>query len=190
LLQYYFGEEEAADDIWEDGHLGKSTIKSTILQKFINLNQKEIADDGKLGLWRMIGPRFDLTFAKMVTVSEHRRDLLRLLSSTHALEVETGRRNRIAAAEPKCNCGMGEVGDELHFLFRCQANGTRREALKRKLTNIGREWDLDSLIWIMNEPMFTSAKEYGHRKRGIEAVATFVSKSFKDKTKQSKKIRQ
>ena len=69
---------------------------------------------------------------------EHRRAISKLRTSSHKLEIETGRWRKIQRENRICqNCALNKVEDESHLLFDCQMHVAERkelfETLKRKL---------------------------------------------------------
>ena len=58
---------------------------------------------------------------------EHRRAISKLRTSSHKLEIETGRWNNIQKEDRMCkNCALGAVEDEFHMLFDCRMHVTER----------------------------------------------------------------
>ena len=69
---------------------------------------------------------------------EHRRAITKIRTSSHKLEIETGRWNKMQRENRICkNCALGEIEDELHLLFNCRMHETERrklfEVLKHKM---------------------------------------------------------
>ena len=67
-----------------------------------------------------------------------RRAISKLRTSSHKLEIETGRWNNIPRDQRICkNCTMDKVEDENHLLFECQMHQAARreffESLKQKM---------------------------------------------------------
>ena len=106
-------------------------------RQFWKLNREAIAGNGKLDFWRMADVARDAVEASWkllaLRIPVHRRDLLRFITSCHDLEVELGRRSKAPYHERLCLFGCGEVEDECHFLFRCEAHQDRRNDLIEKL---------------------------------------------------------
>ena len=58
---------------------------------------------------------------------EHRRAITKLRTSSHKLEIETGRLNNIPKEDRICkNCALGAVEDEFHMFFDCRMHVTER----------------------------------------------------------------
>ena len=55
-------------------------------------------------------------------------------------------------------------------MFRCPSNEKRRKDMREKLKSSERDWNLDTFIRIMNEPMFSLAKEYGQKSAGSRSL--------------------
>ena len=59
-------------------------------------------------------------YFECVTNESHRSELTRFRCSSHNLEIETGRYNKIVRASRMCKyCNMNLVEDEFHFLLAC-----------------------------------------------------------------------
>ena len=74
--------------------------------------------------WRnhMFNVIFDI-----VNVRSHRIALIRLICSSHRLEIETGRWKRPITPRENRKCPIcGKLGDEYHFLFECTVHTTER----------------------------------------------------------------
>ena len=70
------------------------------------------------------------------------------------------------------------MDDEVHCLFACSRNADLRAELVRKLGSVGREWDMDTWVWLFFDEPNKEMDEERARERTREAVATFVSKTF------------
>ena len=77
---------------------------------------------------------------------ENRRAISKLRTSSHKLEIETGRWNNIQRDQRRCkNCAMDKVEDENHFLFECQMHQkTRREFFDTIKQNMNMDLSLSS----------------------------------------------
>ena len=65
---------------------------------------------------------------------EHRRAITKIRTSSHKLEIETGRWNNVSQNLRICeNCTLNEVEDENHFLFECPMHVTARIGLVNKI---------------------------------------------------------
>ena len=185
LLIYYMGEEEGVET-WESGRLWRLDAEWMVKNRFQTWIRESLVENGKLDFWRMMDPgcgtRLGCTNLLDLRIIEHRRDVLRLLTSTHDLNVEEGRHARIPHQDRLCPFGCGTVENELHFLFDCEAYSDRRKHLVNKLKKIGRTWGLESTIWMfMENSSSTTEWDEIRRKRGLQALANYVSKSFKDR---------
>ena len=61
---------------------------------------------------------------------EHRRAIAKIRTSSHKLEVETGRWRGVSRDQRICkNCTLNKVEDENHFLFECGMHVTERKEL-------------------------------------------------------------
>jgi len=61
---------------------------------------------------------------------ENRRAITQLRTSSHKLEIETGRWNKIPRNQRICkNCILNKIEDENHLLFECQMYTTERNEL-------------------------------------------------------------
>lgn len=121
------------------------------------------------------GRGYGESVALLVKVVEHRTDLLRLLCGGHKLATEAGRHANVPVAERRCWHDPEEIEDEGHFLFSCSGNTDLRSRLQLRLDQVQRTWCWDTWAWMLTA---SCGPEEGRRRRGLEAVATFVSKSF------------
>jgi hypothetical protein len=65
---------------------------------------------------------------------ENRRAITKLRTSSHKLEIETGRYNNIPRDQRICkNCTLNKIEDENHLLFECHMHGIERKKLNRYL---------------------------------------------------------
>lgn len=183
LLVYYLGEDQG-NKTWASGEVSGSYLADTVEKKYRSLNQAEISKSEKLDFWRNTGLSFGRTPFLGLKVPEHQNNLIRLATSTHDLYMEIGRRSNVPICERLCPHGCGDVEDEQHLLFNCKAYDNRRDVLRDKLSLVAeKDWSLNTLIWLLQTPLVTFKSESEQRKRGLEAVATFVSKSFNDRRK-------
>ena len=107
-----------------------------------------------------------------------RKDMLRLLCSGHKLAIETGRHANLPIHERRCTLDPTETEDEEHCLFVCSANADLRLQLEGKLSSVGRVWSPDTWVWTLDQAPYAEQTEKTRRRRALEAVATFVSKSM------------
>ena len=110
--------------------MSSQTIISTLTEKPSKLNFLAIYKN-------------DHKFEKYLQMDnfEHRRAITKIRSSSHKLEIETGRWCNIPRENRICqNCALNKVEDEFHLLFECQMHVAERtklfDVLKYKM-NIG-----------------------------------------------------
>ena len=61
---------------------------------------------------------------------------MKLRIGNHKLGIETGRYDNTPRCERLCSlCDMNEIGNEIHFLFRCSKYSTIRNAFYNKIVN-------------------------------------------------------
>ena len=61
---------------------------------------------------------------------EHRKAIAKIRTSSHNLEIETGRWHNIQRESRICkNCALDAVEDEMHFLFNCRMHVIERKIL-------------------------------------------------------------
>ena len=82
---------------------------------------RELNDMSKLSAYKSYKSQFYMEkYFECVTNESRRSKLTRLRCSSHNLEIETGRYNRIVRASRMCKCcNMNLVEDEFHFLLAC-----------------------------------------------------------------------
>ena len=72
---------------------------------------------------------------------QHRRAITKIRTSSHKLEIETGRWNNTNKNERICkNCALNEIEDEIHFIFECRMHVAERNELFKILKT---EFNLD-----------------------------------------------
>ena len=85
---------------------------------------------GKLTLLAQIKNTHKFESYLNINNSEHRRAISKIRTSSHKLEIETGRWKNTHKDKRICkNCALGTVEDELHFLFDCPMHGMERKQL-------------------------------------------------------------
>ena len=187
LLIYYMGETKGIE-AFEKHSLYAADVDGIVKVHFRKLNREAITKNGKLDFWRLADVERDFGYSKLLNlrIPVHRRDLIRFVTSGHELEVETGRRTGRPHQERLCPFGCGKVENEEHFLYSCEAHEGRRQELNIKLGKIGRELDRETTIWVFMDPPELSQWDEIARKRGLQALATFISQATKDRTRRLK----
>ena len=105
----------------------KTRLKDTSSQKIID---SLVTNPGKLTFLKQIKNRHNLESYLNIKNFEHRRAITRIRTSSHRLEIETGRWHGVDRNLRICkNCILGEVEDENHFLFECQMHSSDRMEL-------------------------------------------------------------
>ncbi|KAI9022356.1 hypothetical protein DFJ74DRAFT_706346 [Hyaloraphidium curvatum] len=123
--------------------------------------------------------------------------MLRLLTSTHCLRPETGRRERNldGSAVPRyqrvCNCGWRiggtderAVDDELHLLFECTHVAASRAVLVDRLATVGRTWSPALFKTTWQDPS-TMLEDERLPPRTRKWVASFVASALKVREKKT-----
>ena len=113
------------------------SFKTNLLASFEDWWQEQTTTDGKLDFFFKHKKTF--TYEKYLdTLPRHlRMYVTRMRTSSHNLPVETLRytKKKIKREERKCNiCNLGEVGDEYHYLLRCnnvEIQGTKNVFMQK-----------------------------------------------------------
>lgn len=85
---------------------------------------------GKLTILAQIKRTHEFESYLNINNFEHRRAISKIRTSSHKLEIETGRWKNTQQDKRICkNCALGTVEDELHFLFDCPMHGIERKQL-------------------------------------------------------------
>ena len=80
---------------------------------------------------------------------QHRRAITKIRTSSHKLEIETGRWDNTNRNDRICkNCKIDEIEDEIHFLFECRMHVTERNDLFKILKT---DFNLDLSNFPTNE---------------------------------------
>ena len=113
-------------------------------------------------------------YLNIILDKESRSALARFRTSTHNLNIETGRYTKQPVAERKCKmCPNQEVEDEIHFLTECPAYDKPRTLLyaqcEHECKNFANMANGAKFIWLMTA-------ESAHI---LHATATFLKASFK-----------
>ena len=88
------------------------------------------ANPGKLTLLAQIKNTHKFESYLNINNFEHRRAISKIRTSSHKLQVETGRWENIEKHNRICkNCALDTVEDELHFLFDCSMHEIERQDL-------------------------------------------------------------
>ena len=88
------------------------------------------ANPGKLTLLAQIKNTHKFESYLNINNFEHRRAISKIRTSSHKLQVETGRWENIEKHNRICkNCALDTVEDELHFLFDCSMHEIERQGL-------------------------------------------------------------
>ena len=105
------------------------------------------------------------SYLEIVTVKAHRQALTRLLTSSHALRVETGRWDRPITPRDRRICNVcNKTEDEYHFLIECHIY----KSLRKKL--------LPQNLYI--RPSMFKLSEYTCNERQIRGLAKFTYCAF------------
>ena len=128
-------------NIWTEQLIhGKDLSKDTKLITNIKTRLKDISSQtivntlttkpGKLTLLTQIKNTHNVESYLYINNFEHRRAITKIRTSSHNLEIETGRWNNVSRDLRICkNCTLDEVEDENHFLFDCRMHVTERAEL-------------------------------------------------------------
>ena len=125
-------------NIWKQQLLyNKEQFKDQKLIKNIKTRLKDISSQeitstlstnpGKLSFLNQIKNTHNFESYLYINNFEHRRAISKIRTSSHKLEIETGRWNKIDRDLRICeNCALNEVEDETHFLFECRMHVKER----------------------------------------------------------------
>ena len=81
-----------------------------------NLNE----NTGKLAFLGQLKKTHNFEHYLNIDNFEHRRAITKIRTSSHKLQIETGRWNRIEREHRICeNCALNKIEDEIHFLIEC-----------------------------------------------------------------------
>lgn len=112
-----------------------SKYKSIFKENWLGILNK---NDGKLRTYAQFKNCLQYeNYLNEIHIGTHRRALTRLRTSSHSLQIETGRytRPKMAVEDRKCTCSE-VVEDECHFLTECKLYTKEREILFNKVTSL------------------------------------------------------
>lgn len=138
----------------KDGRISKKDVTNYFLIEWKNNLNKHA--DGKLSSYTLCKTNFGCEkYLSIINNFELRRSLTRLRISAHSLEIEKGRYKGIPRHNRTCSrCSNGEVEDEIHFLFQCQAlNDIRNKLLscvEEKCPKFKELSSKNKFIWLIN----------------------------------------
>ena len=128
-------------NIWNEQMIqGKDFSKDTKLIASIKTRLKDISsqtmistlttNQGKLTFLSLSKNNHNFESYLNINNFEHRRAIAKIRTSSHKLEVETGRWRGVSRDQRICkNCTLNKVEDENHFLFECGMHVTGRKEL-------------------------------------------------------------
>ena len=126
-------------NIWKEQLLEKKNhYKNHNIIKDIKLRKRDVSSQdiistlslqpGKLALLNEIKNTHKFETYLNIHNRENRRAITKIRTSSHKLEIETGRWNNVNRDLRICkNCNLHEVENETHFLFECRMHVTERK---------------------------------------------------------------
>jgi len=85
-------------------------------------------NEGKLIFFKQMKKDHKFETYLLIKNFENRRAITKLRTSSHKLEIETGRYNNIPRDQRICkNCTLNKIEDEYHLLFECHMHGIERK---------------------------------------------------------------
>ena len=112
-------------DIWEDPFMNPQAafvlVKTRLFDIFRQDCFSKISSSPKGFLYQHIPKVFDLqVYLKKVTNNKFQKEITRIRTSSHKLNIENGRYQNIERRERKCTlCNLNDVEDEFHFSLIC-----------------------------------------------------------------------
>ena len=135
----------------------KTSCKSALKLHYIKSWEisRQLQNGGKLQTYITFKQNFGLENHLLLIPFEQRKNITKLRTSSHRLEIECGRYKSIPRQERICRkCVLNEVEDEVHFLFNCPFYHPKRELLHSKISTVCPKFtnlnDGNKLIWLMN----------------------------------------
>ena len=128
-------------NIWREQMIhGKDLSKDTKLITRIKTRLKDIysqiitntltTNQGKLSFLALTKKTHNFESYLNINNFEHRRAITKIRTSSHKLEIETGRWAGVSRDQRICkNCALDKVEDESHFLFECRMHVVERHEL-------------------------------------------------------------
>ena len=117
----------------------KKTVKNHLRKKYIEIwyNCRSKMIDGKLCTYFKLKEYFGFEkYLKIIKNFDLRRSICKLRISAHRLMIEVGRYSGITRSERICNkCNSGLLGDEIHFLIKCDKFVIERKSFYDVLEN-------------------------------------------------------
>ena len=136
----------------------KHALHKILKSAYIKLWHDNFKDlrDGKLRTYAKIKSQYGFeNYLNIIKKFELRRCLSRFRISSHRLQIEIGRYQGTPAHMRFCSkCNLGEVEDEIHFLFKCiKFKDERKEFLKSATESCANFPSLDleeKLVWLFS----------------------------------------
>jgi hypothetical protein len=168
------------DEIWntQTRPWSPSEIEDRVRKKSLELLFADIADKPSLAFFRATNIQFDTNRALEILDKRDRNNMIRMLLGTHNLAIRAGRLANREIYDRKCQREMEETEDEQHFLFECSINSEEREKLREKLGRIGRDWDMETWIWMHAKSLFVETGEEKTKRSAMRMAARFITVSL------------
>ena len=130
----------------------RSLVKSHFIENWHK--SKGTLSNRKLETYFLHKQNFGFEKYLALILYEQRSKIAKFRTSSHTLEIERGRYKGKARELRYCKkCTLQEVGDEIHFLFKCTNNKEKRDNLllkiKTKCTNFPFLDHRNMLIWLL-----------------------------------------
>lgn len=116
-------------------------------QQFFKHSVKQDLHSGKLTVYNHIQTEYKIQDYLMHTNNiEHRKTITKLRTSSHKLEIETGRIKNMPRDKRICQICKTAVEDELHFIMKCPYIQNDRDNLRTHLIQFGLPFNMDNVL--------------------------------------------